>query len=113
MTIDRTVSTVATPRIDVNFTDPGTGKLTQNGYALLYGLILRTGGTVAEVIDMAAVRAVINGLSDDVLSILAAPLPAEAAPVPADAPHGRMEALEAEMGVLRSLINALQQGTTP
>lgn len=134
MEIEAITSTVATPRIDLNFVEPGTGKLTQNAYALLYQLIRRTGGVVSEVIDPAAIRVSINGLSDDVLSIQTAPLPADAAPAPADDdehgrmesieaemsvlhsadnPHGRIEALEAEMSALRSAINDLQQGTTP
>lgn len=62
-----TDTTISSPRIDRKFVD-GQGNLTQNAYALLYTLILRTGGTVAPVIDIPSINGRLDGLE-------AAPLP--------------------------------------
>lgn len=106
-------STISTPRLDRKFVD-AQGNLTQNAYALLFGLITRTGGVQAVVIDA-------NGMQeqiDDALVAARTPplvpedplLPPAHIPVPEQQDDGRLQSLEAEVGRLRDLVAGLQQG---
>lgn len=108
-------SVINTPRIDRQFCFPN-GMLTQNAYALLYGLIRRTGGVVGSVIDA-------DGMTEQLDALAQAPFPESApafqndpGPPPVsyffayEAPDGRLQALEAEVQQLRSLVDGLTQG---
>lgn len=54
-----TESVITAARIDRQFTD-SRGQLTQNGYAILAGLLRRTGGPVGLVIDVPEIYSLIN-----------------------------------------------------
>jgi hypothetical protein len=117
-----TENTVSSPRIDRKFVDE-RGNLTQNAYALLYGLIVRTGGVTAPVIDM-------DGMDERFTSLEAAPISPDlsgdiaalssfVSSLPAHQPQaesdnqlndGQIMAVLAELDQLRARVKALEIG---
>lgn len=115
-----TETTVSSPRIDRKFVD-GQGNLTQNAYALLYTLILRTGGVVAPVIDIPSIDGRLGTLEaspppqdhsaqiDALFSMMETmPAQAEQPPAPDQLQDTQAAYLAAELENLRARIEALE-----
>ena len=120
-----TENTVSSPRIDRKFVD-ANGNLTPNAYALLYGLITRTGGVIAPIIDINSIDGRLNAVEVaplamdataqlvelvSVLETLPAPMAQE--PQQIDIQDTRTMALAAEVDQLRQRIEALEIGASP
>lgn len=107
MATEAVTTTVSSPRIDRKFVD-AQGNLTQNAYALLYGLIVRTGGTTAPVIDTAGLSQRLDATESEIdsLSHEPAPAPVLAQEDPRDAV---IQSLAADMARLTQRIEQLEQ----
>jgi hypothetical protein len=108
-----TESIVLTPRLDRKFTD-GQGNLTQNAYALLSGLIRRTGGVVSSAIDMPGMEESISALEQQPEPFIPEHDSPELAhielpPEPAEDYGAQIATLRAELDELRGLISGLLQ----
>ena len=120
-----TENIVSSPRIDRKFVD-ANGNLTQNAYALLYGLITRTGGVIAPIIDVNSIDGRLNAVEGTPLSIDASaqlvelmsmletlPAPIAQEPQQMDIQDTRTMALAAEVDQLRQRLDALEIGASP
>ena len=120
-----TENTVSSPRIDRKFVD-ANGNITPNAYVLLYGLITRTGGVIAPIIDINGIDSRLNAVEVaplamdataqlvelvSVLETLPAPMAQE--PQQIDIQDTRTMALAAEVDQLRQRIEALEIGASP
>jgi hypothetical protein len=115
-----TENTISSPRIDRKFVDE-RGNLTQNSYALLSGLIVRTGGVTAPVIDMDGMEGRLNSLEGTPLQpdqsaeisalfsmLETMPAPAQPTAVGDQLQDNQASSLAAELYQLRSRIEALE-----
>lgn len=118
-----TANTVSSPRIDRKFVD-ANGNLTQNAYALLYGLIVRTGGTVAPIIDMDGMEGRLASLevapgpvdhAEQIASLLSMletlPSTVDAQPPAPELHDTQAMQIASELDALRKRIEALEIGT--
>lgn len=111
-----TENTISSPRIDRKFVD-ASGNLTQNAYALLYGLIARTGGVSAPIIDISSIDGRLSAASAQLVELLSMletlPAPIAQEPQQLDIHDTRTMALAAEVDQLRQRIEALEIGASP
>lgn len=119
MATDDSTSVLAAPRIDRKFVD-ANGNLTMSGYALLDGLLRRTGGSIGQIINVPNIDAEfaelnaqlqafgvrVGAVEDDADALQLLPTPAEHAP-PIEQADGRLQQLEAQVQALTQQVNAL------
>lgn len=103
-----TESVVSPVMMNRPIVDPKTGSLTQYGYSLLSGLQIRTGGTVGDVVDVPALEDSIDEARAAAESAALAPAPLLVNPP--EVPTVGVDALAAEVAVLRTMIEDLQKG---
>lgn len=119
MASDDQTSVIVAPRIDRKFVD-ANGNLTMSGYALLDGLLRRTGGPVGSIISLPDIEAEFNELTaqlqafglrvdaveEETQALELLPSPVEHAPT-IEPQDGRLQQLEAQVHALTQQVNAL------